>query len=106
VRLGSKGQEASTGIVTVPGPTRVLAVTIKPDTSDYVIAVGFGVRHEAKPQEWVGSIEPVVGRLIFGLVQGSVSSIGQVRYFPGARPGGRFYEADLGPGAGHADLHL
>jgi hypothetical protein len=44
VRLGcSKGQEAS---------------------------IGLGVlRREAKPQEWVGSIEPVVGRLIFGLVQ-------------------------------------
>ena len=65
-----------------------------------------GFRGEAKPQEWVGSIEPEVGRLIFGLVQSFVSSIGQVRYVPGARPGGRFYEVDLGAGAGHADLHL
>jgi hypothetical protein len=83
VRLGcSKGQEAS---------------------------IGLGVlRREAKPQEWVGSIEPVVGRLIFGLVQSSrvcvVHQAGAVR--PWSQAGRKVCEADLGPGARHADLHL
>ncbi len=67
-----------------------------------------GFRGEAKPQEWVGSIEPVVGRLIFGLVQSSrvcvVHQAGAVRPWSQAR--WEVCEADLGPGARHADLHL
>jgi hypothetical protein len=109
VRFGcSKGQEASTGIVTVPGPTRVLAVATNRTLRITRFADGSGIRSEAKPQEWVGSIEPVVGRLIFGLVQSSrvcvVHQAGAVRPWSQARR--EVCEADLGPGAGHADLHL
>jgi hypothetical protein len=106
VRLGSKGQEAATGIGT-PRTHSCIGGYNQPDTSDYVIAVGFGVsaRGQASGVGWIDRARGWAADLWLGSKR--CASIGQMRgtSLELGQAGG-FTRPILARGAGHADLHL